>query len=57
MHWLKLNRLNRKLIHDENFTWSDWTDALLASAEADNLDAIYLFLLNKPELRNGARAE
>lgn len=49
-YWLQLNRLNRKLIRDENLNHADWTNAVIQSSEANNLCAIYLFVRNKPEL-------
>lgn len=56
-YYLQLNQLNRKLIYDENSTWSDWADAVLASADAKNLDAISLFLHNKPKHCSGVCAK
>jgi hypothetical protein len=49
-YWLSLNKLNRKLICDKNATESDWVNAVVESAEVNNLDAIYFFVRNKPEL-------
>jgi hypothetical protein len=48
-YWLGLNRLNRKLIKDENSNREDWTNAVIQSSEAENLGAIYFFLRHKPE--------
>jgi hypothetical protein len=49
--YLGLNRLNRKLILNEDGTTdSDWTEALIRSAEDCNLHAIFFFLRNKPDL-------
>lgn len=48
-YWLTLNTLNRKLIRDENLNLADWTNAVIHSWAAGNLDAIYLFVRTKPE--------
>jgi hypothetical protein len=49
-YWLALNRLNRKLIRHENLNRVDWTNAVIQSSEADNLDAVYVIVRNKPAL-------
>jgi hypothetical protein len=49
MYWLRLNKCNRKLLKDPNATQTQWRDAIILSSEAQNPDAIYMFLTNKPE--------
>ena len=49
-YWLDLNKCNRKLIHDPESTREQWIDAIIQGAENGNLDAIFLFLINKPDI-------
>jgi hypothetical protein len=49
IHWLDLNKCNRKLLKDPNVTPTQWRDAIILSSEYRNPDAIFMFLTNKPE--------
>jgi hypothetical protein len=49
--FLELNKLNRKIRHDEEATLSDWLDCVIqASNKHEDVSYSYYFLRNKPEL-------
>jgi hypothetical protein len=59
--FLELNKLNRKIRHDEEATLSDWLDCVIQAANMhDDAGYSYYFLRNKPELcmynQSGANA-
>ncbi len=49
MYWLGLNRCSRKLLKEPNATPTQWRDTIIQSSEAENPDAVFMFLTNKPE--------
>jgi hypothetical protein len=49
IHWLGLNKCNRKLLKDPNVTPTQWRDSIILSSKYGNPDAIFMYLTNKPE--------